>query len=652
MGLFGALTSGVSGLNAQGQAISVISDNLSNTNTIGYKSSRSLFAQLVTSSGVSGTAYNSGGVATTVQRDQNAQGSFISSTSKTDLAISGNGFFKVADNKVNGSSTSYYYTRAGSFSENKEGYLTNPDGLYLQGWKTDSDGNILNVQNMQAVELQSVGVSAQATSEFSVDANLTSTEDINANYTTTGTLASRLAAIVADPTLADYVTDVRVYDAQGGARDMTLAFSKRSANTWDWQLYTDGKNVQGGTNGTPTRVTGGELDFNTTGSLKYASGTSFSVNWSGGVDPSDLTINFGDYTGGDILSANSAGLGYQNTTVKSTTATTLAHVGEINSFGSSLAAGNYTIRRVDATHVALYDATNTAAVGTDGSIDISGGDPQTLSFPSVGLTIRTTTGFSADIAALANGASDGTFTVGTATAGGVLSITPEDPTTISEDVDYVVKKYDSTHLGLYDAAGTLVETASIGASGSVREVFFSTTKVRMTVSSSFDETSGTYPSTIGTFQVHTQSKLKDGVGSDGVTQLAANYDTNSINQNGFGAGTLSSISVDEEGYVSGTFTNGENKKLYKLGIAVFQNSNGLEAVSGSLLRTTDASGNALMKQAGSGGTGKFVSGSLEGSTTDIAGEFSNMIVAQRAFQASSKVITTVDQMLNDLLQLR
>src|SRR4051812_25886378 len=132
MGLFGALTSGVSGLNAQGQSMSVISDNLANTNTVGYKASRSLFSQLVTSSGVSGTAYNSGGVATNVQREQSTQGSFIASTSKTDLAISGNGFFKVADTKTNGSSTAFYYTRAGSFAEDKEGFLTNPDGLYLQ----------------------------------------------------------------------------------------------------------------------------------------------------------------------------------------------------------------------------------------------------------------------------------------------------------------------------------------------------------------------------------------------------------------------------------------------------------------------------------------------------------------------------------------
>jgi flagellar hook protein FlgE len=85
---------------------------------------------------------------------------------------------------------------------------------------------------------------------------------------------------------------------------------------------------------------------------------------------------------------------------------------------------------------------------------------------------------------------------------------------------------------------------------------------------------------------------------------------------------------------------------------VFQNPRGLEAISGSLLRTTEKSGQALLKQPNQGGTGRIVGGALEGSTTDIAGEFSNMILAQRAFQASSKVFTTVDQMLSELLQLR
>jgi flagellar hook protein FlgE len=545
MGLFSAMTASVSGLGAQGQAISVISDNLANTNTIGYKSSRSLFSQLVTSAGSGGTAYNSGGVATNVTRDQAAQGSFISSTSKTDLAIAGNGFFRVADNKTNSTSTSYYFTRAGSFAEDREGYLVNPDGFYLQGWQTDSDGTIVNIQDPKAIALQSVGVSAQESTELSIDANLTNTTANNSNYLTTSAVTATLDGMVATPTQFDYVSDLRVYDAQGGARDLTIGFSKRAANLWDWTVYTDGANVQGGTTGTNTRIGNGTLQFSTTGSLKYATGTTVDVTWAGGVDSSAITMNFGDYTGGKIATP-AAGALYTN------------HVMDIAVEDEAFATGTYTLRRVSATEMGLYDATGS----------------------------------------------------------------------------------------------TLIESAPIGTTGK-REVYFTNSKVRMTVSTTFDELSaGLYPDTVGQFTVSDQPELVDGLGTDGITQLAASFNTSSVNQNGFGAGTLAGIEVDEDGFVNGTFTNGETKKLFKIALAVFQNPRGLEAISGSLLRTTEASGQALLKQAGLGGTGRLVGGSLEGSTTDIAGEFSTMIVAQRAFQASSKVITTVDQMLNELLQLR
>ncbi len=549
MGLFGAMTASVSGLGAQGQAISVISDNLANTNTIGYKSSRALFSQLVTSNG-GGVAYNSGGVDTNVLRDQAAQGSFNSTSSKTDLAISGNGFFRVADNKTNSTSTSYFYTRAGSFAEDKEGFLVNPDGFYLQGWKTDSAGNILNIQDPQAVELQSVGVSAQATNALSIDANLTSTRALNGNFNTSAALNTSLDAMVATPTQFDYITDLRVYDAQGGARDLTIGFSKKAANNWSWAIYTDGANVQGGTAGTNLRIGQGDLRFTTTGALKFASGTTLNTTWSGGVNTSNITLNFGDYVGGPIAAASGT-----------VPASFTNHFLDVSVENNSFPTGQYTL-------------------------------------------VKTTT-----------------------------------PT-------YELRAGDGT-------GGAAVETgiAQISASGT-REIYFPTSGVRFTVSTNFDETTPGVATAMGTFTVNTQTQLDEGLGNDGVTQLAASFNTSSVNQDGFGAGQLSGIAVDENGFVNGTFTNGETKKLYKVALAVFQNPRGLDTVSGSLLSTTEASGQALLKQAGLGGTGRIVGGSLEGSTTDIAGEFSNMIVAQRAFQASSKVITTVDQMLNELLQLR
>jgi len=598
----------------------------------------------VTSSGVSGTAYNSGGVDTNVKTDQSNQGSFITSTSRTDLAISGNGFFRVSDTKTNTTSSSFYYTRAGSFNEDKEGYLVNPDGYYLQGWKTDSDGTILNIQEPQAIELQSVGVSAQATTEFSIDANLNSEADINTIYASAASLDAALASVVANNTLADFVTDIRVYDAQGGARDMTIAFTKRSANTWDWQLVADGSDIQGGTAGTPTQVGNGTLEFNSNGSLKNATGTTVSIQWAGGVSASSLTFNFGDYTGGQVVTATSGEVTSTVTSVPDVTATSIANLTNATNAGTLL-AGTYSIRRIDANTIELLDTDGTTQLATAA---VAGtGASTTYTFAGQGVTITTGAGF--DIAAFADGASMGTMTLGTRNSGGVLHLSAENNTLASGT--YTLRRTSATTIGLYNAGGTLMESATVGGTG-VREAYFSTSALRVTVNDSFDETAAIYPDLIGTFTVAPQTELEDGVGTDGITQLSSSFNTSAVNQNGFGAGTLASISVDSDGFVNGTFTNGETKKLFKVALAVFQNPRGLEMVSGSLLRTTELSGQALLKEPNTGGTGSLVGGSLEGSTTDIAGEFSNMIVAQRAFQASSKVITTVDQMLNELLQLR
>lgn len=660
MGLFGAMTASVSGLGAQGQAISVISDNLANTNTIGYKASRTLFNQLVTSAGVSGTAYNSGGVGTNVGTDQASQGSFITSTSKTDIAISGNGFFRVADSKTNSTSTSFFYTRAGSFSEDKEGFLVNPAGYYLQGWKTDSDGTILNVQDPQAISLQSVGVSAQATTEFSIDANLNNTETINTIYSATS-LQDALNAVVADPTRADYVSDIRVYDAQGGARDMTIAFTKRSANVWDWQILTDGVNIQGGTAGVGTRVGQGVLEFNTNGgSLKYASTTTMpsgeptgttnvNIQWANGIDASSIKMNFGDFTGGKTVDNLTGGLAHAVTNVPGVTATTIANLVGATAPGS-VPDGIYTIRRVDADTIELFDVDGTTSLGTQDfpAPSLPSGAGATITFAN-GTRITTSSAF--DIAGFANGAALGTLTVGDKTSGGVYAISSEN--NLLPAGTYQLINSGPNQFTLTTPLGT--DTVTIADTGT-REMYFANSGVRITVGESFDANPGegvyTPAVVVGTFDVDTTGALDKGVGTDGVTQLSSAYNTSAVNQNGFGAGTLAGISIDGDGFVNGTFTNGETKKLYKIALAVFQNPRGLEMISGSLLRTTEASGQALLKEPGLGGTGSLVGGSLEGSTTDIAGEFSNMIVAQRAFQASSKVITTVDQMLNELLQLR
>ena len=130
----------------------------------------------------------------------------------------------------------------------------------------------------QSIELKSVGASASATSKVDLGFNLTSTESIH-TYDTTSALTTSLDAVVGTPTNADYVADVRLFDAQGAARDISIAYTKRANNKWDFTAYTDGGNLVGGTEGTNTRIGNGQLHFNTDGSLRYVTGDTLSADW-------------------------------------------------------------------------------------------------------------------------------------------------------------------------------------------------------------------------------------------------------------------------------------------------------------------------------------------------------------------------------------
>lgn len=560
MSLYGSLTSGVSAMLSQSESISIISDNLANVNTIGYKNTRTLFRQQVTSSGISGTLVNAGGVGTDFQRFQSTQGSLLSTQSSTDIALSGNGFFTViSDTEVN-PGTGFFYTRAGAFAEDNRGFLTSPTGQYLLGWRTDSDGTVQDVQNPTAVELQSVASSARPTSELVIGLNLYKDADTH-NYDTTQTLQQNLQAVIDDPTSAAFITDVRFYDSQGGARDVNIAFTKRAANQWDWVAYTDGgelvNDVFGNTTfaGNNAAIGNGTLEFDPNGSLKIVSGETFNVEWSGGVGTEEVTINFGDYTGGAAFDTIGAGLQFGD-----------------NVLGLSIDENH---PNAPTNIVGTYTFTNDGFNAGTGLYEVTVTDPDGNS-----------------------------FTVGT-----------------TNDPDERLLEFGNG--------------------------------VNITLSANFDFTA-TPVGALGSADISAplQGPLDIGRGTNGVIQFSSPFNTLFANQDGFGSGTLASVTVDEEGFIIGSFTNGESKKLWKVVVAVFQDPASLDPVSNNLLRETDGSGRPLYKEAGVGGTATIVSGALEQSTVDIAQEFSNMITSQRSFQAASTIISTVDQMLNELLQIR
>ncbi|MDZ5143363.1 flagellar hook protein FlgE [Microbacterium testaceum] len=123
-------------------------------------------------------------------------------------------------------------------------------------------------------------------------------------------------------------------------------------------------------------------------------------------------------------------------------------------------------------------------------------------------------------------------------------------------------------------------------------------------------------------------------------------------QDGAAAGTLQSYSITGDGSIVGTFSNGRTETLAKVAMVTFANAEGLEKVGGTAYRATVNSGGAQIGEAGQAGFGKLVSGSLEMSNVDLSQEFTNLIVAQRGFQASARIITTSDEVLQELTNLK
>ena len=137
----------------------------------------------------------------------------------------------------------------------------------------------------------------------------------------------------------------------------------------------------------------------------------------------------------------------------------------------------------------------------------------------------------------------------------------------------------------------------------------------------------------------------------GITQLASKSITESIDTNGTQFGNLDNVTIDKAGFVTATYSNGVSKQIAQIAIATFENEDGLNALSGDAYQVSTTSGAYNLKTAGSGGAGTISPSSLESSTVDLSSQFSDLITTQTAYSASSKVITTADQMLQSLISI-
>lgn len=427
MGISSAMYSGVSGLNTNGQAMSVIGNNLANTNTIGFKGSRTVFSDLLsgTISGSGGQSQVGRGVGMSKVDQVFSQGTFETTESNLDLAIEGDGFFIL---KEPGNDTGYF-SRAGSFRFDADGYLVNPEGLRVQGKQFDENG-VLQATDATDIQVLSTGL---------IQGNVTSTLQLTTNLDSTEPIIST-PFDYANPDTYNYSSSVQVFDTLGNPQLLTTYFTKTGDNTW-------------------------------------------SASWSAEADDGSGTIMSGTFADPLVFTA-------------------------------------------------------------DGILQNAAATPSTDTI----LTIDAGTG-----------------------------------------------------------AGQL------------------------------DWNNGTTPTSIDvTFDT---------------TQFNSDSVVISQSQNGYGAGNLTGVTIDDEGRVIASYDNGVQNKIAQLVLAKFVNTSGLSLAGSNLYEATTASGSPLTGLPGPE-LGNIFTNSLEQSNVDMGAEFVKMITVQRGFQANSKIITTVDDLLGELINLK
>lgn len=276
MSILASFNTGVTGLTAAGQSMSVIGDNIANAGTFGFKSSRAEFQDMLSNSlkGIDGGDQIGSGTKLAHVTPQFTQGTVARTQNITDLAINGNGFFAVEAPFGQG------FTRDGSFHFDKEGHMINGDGYKALGFQPNEKGEITN--KLGPIKLGNTTIPATATKEVSMSMNLDSRENV----------------MTFDPKNPDktsnYNTSVTVYDNIGTARLVTTYFNKKADGMWEYHAMVDGADAANGVPGQLTEMANGQLKFNAKGVLEEEIPGLNSFNFNKGAAPGQqITLNFG-----------------------------------------------------------------------------------------------------------------------------------------------------------------------------------------------------------------------------------------------------------------------------------------------------------------------------------------------------------------------
>lgn len=657
MGIFDALTTAVTGLQAQSFALQNISGNIANSQTTGFKETDTSFQDLVTASLPS--QQTSGSVLANSVATNTVQGAIQSETVSTNMAINGNGYFVVSKPASFSGNQPVFngvdlYSRRGDFQENANGYLVNGAGYYLSGIPLDrSTGNPVG-SVPQVLQFSNNEIPAQATTQIQYQANLASfPQTPNANASVPGSELIKSADFTSNPLL--------------------LPASVAGAGA---TVLPDAAAVDTGT----TNITGLPAGGNT-GSL-VLNGTTISILNTDSATTILQKINAQSVTTGVSAALNASG---HLVLTSKDAVTNISTAGSTASVLTELGVG----AGANATNLLSQGA---VLAGQTLAITVGASPTLTVTFGNLAGQVQTLAQLNTALAALVGGTAsvstaNGDITVAaanltdqvtiggnTSAAFGTINQTATAPTVgpvVGNDVStFLNESVSGGSITAYDSLGNPVnlqlrwaKVAGVAEGGTdTWELFYQTNPNATGTQPAwqnagtrflFDSTGQMSPPVANltlnnlTINGDTIGNVQLAFGSNGITQFADTSGTvkiNALQQNGSAAGQLTSISIDNQNRIIGTFSNGQTVPLAEVSLATFNGPNNLQGLDGGAFAATVESGPPIYSA-----SGKVVGSALEGSNVDIATQFSHLIVAQQAYSANAKVMTTADQMIQSLL---
>ncbi|MDI1346110.1 MAG: flagellar hook-basal body complex protein [Pseudolabrys sp.] len=662
MGIFGALTTAVSGMRAQAFALENISGNIANSQTTGFKRTDTSFQDLIQDNIPS--KQQAGNVVANARSTNTVQGNVQSAAVSTYMAINGAGFFVVekpasfSDGRPTFSGVDNY-TRRGDFGLDQNGYLVNGAGYYLMGIRVDSTTGNLTGSVPTMLQFQNGFLPAQQTSEIDYRANLANyPKTVDSNPAVPGSELLNPSNFTANPVNgAPAVAKL----TGSGAGILPDAAAVLTASTDLTALSANAGNLV--INGTPIAIAAADNAAAVKTKINLQTGT---TNVAASLDASNHLV----LTGTDA-----------KTNIQIGGASTLAVLTDL---GVSVGTTNAT--NIVTQGKAANGQTLTFAVGANAPLTITfgAGNVMTLADLNIALGglvggIASANASTGDITVTSSTTTDTITVGGTATARNfgirTASALPSNNTVVGQDVtSFLNESVSGGAVTAYDTSGSAVnvqirwakvDSSSLGGGHADKWNMFYQTNSSATGSQAAWQNVGTdYTFTANgklspaVNSIVLTNVVVDGVSlgdvrmvhsTDGITQYADSNGTvqvNQMQQNGYAAGQLLSVAVNDKGRIAGTYSNGRTVDLAEITLANFSGANSLKKADGGAFAATAESGTATY-----GAAGKIAGSSLEGSNTDIADEFTKLIVTQQAYSANTKVITTANTMVQDLLNM-